>query len=64
MKKQYKEVHVKITGEPGERDWLYNVYEITEKGFTEIFLKDFKSRAAASRAANKIARKVTHWYPI
>ncbi len=62
MAKDYKVLHVMVT-DPGEKDWLYNVFIDPGNTKTKIFDKDFKSRSSASRAARKKADSVNHWYP-
>ena len=70
MKKIYKELHIEITTDEiikGENrnDWNYQLvckdHSVTKE---HRIGKLYRSRAAASRAANKIAKKVIHWYPI
>lgn len=62
---KYKVIHIHPTDEEivkGEKrnDWNYELF--AEKLGGERIGKLFRSRAAASRFANKHAKKVSHWY--
>ena len=61
------EIHIFATdNEDGQnwnhRDWFYKLTKTIDGNFKR-FGKLYKSRSAASRAANKIG-KVIHWYLI
>lgn len=69
MAKKYNEIHIYATNKTHKRkngtmDFYYrNMVEKPLGVFNQVG-QPFKSRSAASRAANKISKKINHWYLI